>query len=118
MDDLRLAIVRVLEAIAHLHKQFQFVDNEHGASFMDEARYRLAIEALHYQVGVSVLLSALVDGDDVPVLQACGRTQFPAEKVLQLLHFAGTSIRPLEHLDGDGSIQGGIMSAIDDAHPA
>ena len=31
---------------------------------------------------------------------------------------AGTSIHPLEHFDGDGSIQRSIMGAIDDAHPA
>ena len=118
MDNLRLAVMGMLQPIAHLHKQFQLVDDRHGPPFVNDARDRLAIQALHHQVRISVLLSALVDGDDVPMLQACGRAQFAVEKLLQLLHLAGTSIRPLEHLDGDRPIQRSIMRAIDDAHPA
>ena len=52
------------------------------------------------------------------MLQACGGSQLAVEKLLQLVNLAGTGIRPLEHLDGDGSIQRSIMGAIDDAHPA
>jgi hypothetical protein len=52
------------------------------------------------------------------VLQACGRAQLAIEKLLQLVHLAGAGIGPLEHLDGDRTIQRSIVRAIDDAHPA
>ena len=73
MDDLGFSIVSMLQPIAYLHQQFQLVHDRHGAALANDSRYRLTIQALHDKVGVSVLLPAFVNGDDVFVLQACGR---------------------------------------------
>ena len=118
MDDLRLSVVGMLQPIAHLHQQFQLVHERHGAALGNDPRDRLAIQALHDEVGVPILLAALINGNDVFVLQACGCAQLAVEKLLQQRTLAVAGIRPLEHFDGYGSIQRSIVGAIDDAHPA
>ncbi len=68
-----LSIVSMLQPIAYLNQQFQLVHDRHGAAVANDSRDGLTIQALHDKVWVSVLLPTFVNGDDVFVLQACGR---------------------------------------------
>jgi len=67
-----------------------------------DLRQALAFDVLHHDVVRAHLLAPVIDGDDVWVVQVCGRLCFAAEP---LDEFRVGCILGKEHLDGDGTAE-------------
>jgi hypothetical protein len=74
-----------------------------------------AVDEVHAEVVLAVVLADLVDGDEVRVLEVAGRLGLEAEP-LHLL--GGRQLARPDHLQGDGAVQANLPGAPDDAHAA
>ena len=73
-----------------------------------------AFQELHHDVGLALLLTDIVNGADVGMVQGRGGLSFPLE-TSQGLRIARHLI--WEELQGDEAVQAGVFGLIDDAHP-
>jgi hypothetical protein len=76
---------------------------------------RLALEQLHGQEELSILLVKTVDGADIGVVQARGGACL-ATKALRRLAVLGVGVR--QHLQRDQPSQPSVLGLVDNAHPA
>src|SRR5438876_3251902 len=113
MDD--AAAVRVSQAIAGLHDVSQlFYDGDLPVAG-DDLIERLAVEELHHQIGIALMIAQVIDDDDVGVLQHAGGFGLTVE-ALEQVGILGKAAG--HHLDGDDALDEVIHRLVHDAHAA
>ncbi len=115
MDD--VAVVSILQSVADLDHDVQFVDQAESPALGDQLGNRFPVKVLHDQVWISVLLSAVEDGHDVFVVEAAGRLHFPGEEAVKESGRPGHLIL-LQHFDRYRTTDGRVVGAEDYPHPA
>jgi hypothetical protein len=111
VDDSRL--VREAEPGADLLQVGQLVGQRQVAPLLDDVGEGIALDVLHRDVGLVIVLAAGIDGDDVRVTQGSGRARFAEEAVEDLLVVDLLS----DHLDRDLAVELGITPQVHGAHP-
>ena len=86
----------------------------HGTS-ADPVLERCALEQLHGDEGLSVLIADVMDGADVGMVQSRRGLRFSL-KASQRLGFAGDVFR--QELEGHEAMQADVLGLIDHTHPA
>ena len=109
------AAVRVSQAIAGLHDVSQlFYDGDFPVAG-DDLIERLAVEELHHQIGIALMIAQVIDDDDVGVLQHAGGFGLTVE-ALEQVGILGKAAG--HHLDGDDALDEVIHRLVHDAHAA
>ena len=109
MDD--LPGVSVVQRRSYLFDDFQRFFKRHGAPRHPRLK-RFAPHVLHRDVKEALVLAGIVDSDDVRMRQNAGCLRFTLEAHPQ---FRITGVQQY-CLDGNGAADGGIKSAVDNAH--
>ena len=112
MDD--AGLVRGLDSGSHLRADAdRFLGRDRTA--FEDLRERLALDEFHHQVAGALVLFESVDTGDVGVRQR--REQLGL--ALEARHALGVLCKVLgQRLDGDGPVELGVASEIDNAHTA
>ncbi len=115
MDD--ALAVSVVECIGHLPQNVEQIRQRRRIAAREQLLQRKALDKLHRQVPMALVLAELVDGDDTGVGKSAGGGGFPAETRagVGLLLGAGEFVRA-DHLYGDGTANGVIVALKHDAH--
>ena len=107
--------VRVGQAVAQLLEQPQLAGDDGRLLAPDPHRQRLAVDVLHGDERLAVLLADVEDADDVLVLEHAGGVRFLHEAAPDLVVVDAF----LEQLDGDRAAADlGVAGAQERAHPA
>src|SRR5581483_3154963 len=77
---------------------------------------RLSLQILHRQIEKFIVLSEIVDGDDVRMGQDAGGARFALEPCLIFLKLRRAQALNKKGLDGNGSPNDGIEALVDNAH--
>jgi hypothetical protein len=104
--------VRILQSRAQLIHDLELAHHRQDGTPLEERGERLALDVLHGDERLAVLVAELEDRDDVAVLQLAGRPRL-ARKA-----FAGLAVVQLlaQELDRDVAADSGIAGAIERAH--
>ena len=111
MDQARL--VRVREAATELLDEVQLLGERERRPPPNELVQRLARNVLHGDVRPAILISDIVDGDDVRVAQPAGGARLAGEPFARVLVF---EISP-KHLDGDEPVDRRVEGEVQQ-HPS
>ena len=103
-------VVSVGEALAELFHQRELATDRDGCPPLDHLAQRLAIDVLHGDERLPLVLADVVDGDDVGMLKASGRARFAQKARAHLI------VVDPEELEGDQAVDGGIERQIQRAH--
>ena len=112
MDD--PGFVRVGEAGAQLVDVLQLGRQRKIAAPPNLVEQRLAKDVLHGDVRLALVLTDVVDGDDVDVGEAGGRLRLPREALAEVV---GVESR-LQHLDRDEAIEHRVAAEVQIPHAA
>ncbi len=74
-----------------------------------------ALDQLHAEVRLSLVLAYLVDGQDVGVIEVGGRLRLRAKALDIGIRCQGAT---QDHLQRDNAVERNLAGAVDDAHPA
>ncbi len=107
--------VGVLEPGRRLEDQTSGLGGRNLAFCLDHPLNAGALDILHDEVMVALVLGDRVDLDDVGMAQGGGALRLPDETLD--IFVVLLEVFP-EHFDGDESIEGFLVSLEDDAHPA
>jgi len=107
--------VRVLEPRARLDREGDCLRRSEAPLAREHDVERLALDALHHDVGAPVLLAGVVDARDVRVREACGDAGLADEALAEAL--VGREVVGQE-LDRDRAVELAVVAAVDDGHPA
>ncbi len=105
-------LVRVAEAGAQLEDQFEAANQAQRRSAADDLAERLAIDVLHRDERLSLVLADIVDGDDVGMGQTRRGAGFPGEPLLDLV------VEDRQDLERNGPIEDRIAGQIQQPHAA
>ena len=103
--------VCVAQAGAELADNLQLLNQRELASILEQVLQRIAGHELHDDIGISILLAEVVDGDDVGVVQDAG-AGLKHEAVAQFVGRLGNG------LDGHFAADGLVQPSVDDPHAA
>src|SRR5208282_218471 len=112
MDD-ALGVGRV-ERIGDLDAERKQCVEFHG-TVADEMLQGRAVEVLHDDEGLAVLLANVVDGADIRMVER-GRSPGLAAEALERLAVSGYIFG--EEFQGDEAVEAGVLGLVDDAHAA
>jgi hypothetical protein len=108
------ALVRVVNGPRHLHEQTRRL-----ARPLQQARHGRrqvpAVNELHAEVLLAVVLADLVDGDDVGVVERGDGLGLPAEALALL---GGGQLAREDHLEGDDAVERHLARLVHHPHPA
>src|SRR5208337_2729824 len=103
-----------VERIGDLDAQQKQRVEFHG-TVADEMLQRCAVEVLHDDVGLAVLLAYVVDGADIGMIEGgCGSSL--AAEALERLAVSGYIFG--EEFEGDEAVEAGVLGFVHDAHTA
>ena len=106
--------VRGLQTVGHLERHRE--DLVHPQPLPEDALLqRLALEQLHRNEVLPLMLVDVVDGADVRMIQGGGRLGLPLES-LQRMAVLGQLFG--QELQGDGALEPGVLGLVDDTHAA
>ncbi len=105
-------LMRVVEPQGELFDQIELASQRQGSPLPNLFGEREALDELHHDVRLTVLVAEIVDRDDVAVFQVAGRLRLLKKAVAQPL------IGGAKELDRDGAANPGIATAIDPSHAA
>ena len=108
------APVRRIEGVGHLSRQRDDPRGRHRA-VLDQFTHGHALEALHDDEGLALVLAEFVDGADVRVLERGGETGLSAEPAQPFARGRGLG---MEDLDRDFAPEPGVLGAMHLAHAA
>ena len=107
--------VRVFEAFADFRSHLQLAAQAHPLGVRHPRRQVLPREVLHGEVRLALVLSEVVDRDDVLVRQLAGSPGLAKEA---LARFRVGVNRHRDDLDGDDPLEQRVEGAVDDSHAA
>ena len=110
-----ITAMRVSQCVADLLQNFQLVGERLRSAGLDQAIERIASQILHDDVRESILLTEVVDRNNVGMAERTGFGCFLIEPLQHLL-VAGESF--CDGFDRDLAIKLAIKGAVDEAHPA
>ena len=106
--------MRRVQRAGHLHANLQKFVYVHRTA-RDAVLQRLPFEILHHEEGVALLLTDIVDGADIRMVQGGSSASLAAE-ALQRLGIARRSLR--QKLQRHSPAKPHVLSLVDDSHPA
>ncbi len=105
--------VRELEPLADLDRQIELVCQAQPIVAGHPALEILAVEILHREVGEALVLTEIVNGDDVAVGKLPGGARLAEEPLAEIRVLVD---RSRDELDRDDALQQGVVGAVDHAH--
>jgi hypothetical protein len=105
-------LVREAEAVAQLVDDGQLARDTRLRVGPDDLGERLAVDVLHGDERLTIVLTDVEDGDDVRVPEAGNGAGFPVEALPQLLHILA------QQLDCDLALEDRVPGEVQRAHPA
>ena len=79
------SLMREAETVGHFVDDVELADRRKRRIVSDQRRERVAIDVLHGDIELTVVVADVVDGDDVGVLEPAGRLSFTHEATAQVL---------------------------------
>jgi hypothetical protein len=106
------ALVGEPEPVGDLVGDIQLPDRRERRVVADQDSQGVAIDVLHGDVQLPVVVAHVVDRDDVGVLEPAGRLSFTNEAAAQVLAVDA------EQLQGDVPVDDGVAGEVEHTHPA
>ena len=107
--------VRVVEPFADIDRDVQLAAHAQLLRAGHALLQILPLEELHREVGLTLVLAEVVDGDDVAVRQLTGGPGLAEESFTEVSALVN---RRRDHLDRHRPLQQRVVGAVHDTHPA